>query len=353
MAEELALDRIAPTGKTAADVGFSRQIMGADLVVRGDGWERGVRCVQLQNDRIAIEVVVDRGLDIAGARIRQVPIGWRSATEIVAPWFVENYGFGTHRSFFGGLLKTCGLDHIGMPAKKDVPAGVQAAGAYPMHGRISGAPARLGSYGIRPCGEGMEAFVEGSVTQVAVFDEHLTLDRRISIAYGSSVIRVSDTVTNHSYHDSLLAVLYHVNVGWPVLAPGASLLTPSRRVRGDETFADITVPRPDGQSRTWLFEPDGKGAAGIANPHVDTEQSAGLRLAWDARALPSMVLWKMDRIAGNHVLALEPSTILPAASRGGEQFPVIRPRESISLGLDIELLHGRAGADLLRPVTQI
>ena len=89
--------------------------MAADLITRGDGWERGLRCVQLQNDRLAIEIVVDRGLDIAGARIRQVPIAWRSPTDIVAPWFVENPGFGPHRSFFGGLLKTGGLDHIGLP----------------------------------------------------------------------------------------------------------------------------------------------------------------------------------------------------------------------------------------------
>ena len=192
-AADWRLDGIDPTGAFARSVGLARQAMAADLVTRGDGWERGVRSVLLQNDRISIEVVVDRSLDIASARIRQIPIAWRSPTEIVAPWFVENSGFGPHRGFFGGLLTTCGLDHIGAPAERSAERfgyRARATDAFPMHGRISGSPARLSAYGVREADGGLEAFVEGAVTQVAVFGEHLTLTRRVSIAYGSAVIRV-------------------------------------------------------------------------------------------------------------------------------------------------------------------
>ena len=72
-AADWRLDGIDPTGALARSVGLARQAMAADLVTRGDGWERGVRSVMLQNDRISIEVVVDRSLDIASARIRQIP----------------------------------------------------------------------------------------------------------------------------------------------------------------------------------------------------------------------------------------------------------------------------------------
>ena len=93
------LDGIDPTGALARSVGLERQTMSADLVTLEEGWERGVRCVMLQNDRIAIEVVVDRALDIASARIRQIPIAWRSPTEIVAPWFVEIPALGRIADF--------------------------------------------------------------------------------------------------------------------------------------------------------------------------------------------------------------------------------------------------------------
>lgn len=344
------LDAIEPQGALAAGVGFTRQVMAADLVTRGDGWERGLRCVQLQNDLISLEVVIDRGLDIGSARIRQVPVGWRSPTEIVAPWFVENSGFGPHRSFFGGLLKTCGLDHFGMPLSTKVPEGAQVSGEYPMHGRISGAPARLGSYGIRPVNGRLEAYVEGSVTQVAVFDEHLTLDRRVSITSGTSVIHVDDTVTNHGFKESSLAVLYHVNIGWPILTPGARLSTPARLLRGTSDYADIVGPSKDGQSRGWMFESDKGGdlaSAAISNPHIDAGQAAGLRLRWKAGALPTMGLWQNTMLAGNYVLALEPTTMLAAATPSGRHFPMLQPGESVKLGVEIELLHGSAGAALI------
>ncbi len=268
-AQTLLLDTIDATGGSARAVGLARQTMAADLITRGDGWERGVRSVLLQNDRIAIEVVVDRALDVASARIRQIPIGWRSPTDIVAPWFVENAGFGPHRGFFGGLLTTCGLDHIGRPTERSAqPFGYAARStdSFPMHGRISGTPARLSGYGVRERDGKLEAFVEGLVTQVAVFGEHLTLRRRISITYASALIRIEDEVENNGYASSPLAVMYHVNIGWPVVAPGARVKVGGRLLRGDEDFAAVRGPLAGRPERVWFFEA-GAGAAGIANPN--------------------------------------------------------------------------------------
>jgi hypothetical protein len=349
----LRLDGIDPIGALARGVGLARQAMAADLVTRGDGWERGVRCVQLQNDRIALEVVVDRGLDIAGARIRQIPVAWRSPTEIVAPWFVENSGFGPHRGFFGGLLTTCGLDHIGLPVERSAERFgylARTTDAFPMHGRFSGSPARLSAYGVREANGGLEAFVEGEVTQVAVFGEHLTLRRRISIAYGRAVVRVEDEVANHGYASSPLAVMYHINFGWPVVAPGARVKTPPRRLRGEGDNATVRAPIPGAAERVWIFatEPDGQGRgyAGIANPRVDATQAAGARLDWDAAALPTLVQWEMANVAGHYVIGLEPST-RSASDSANPPFPVLEPGQSKRLGVEIELLHGAAGRDLL------
>jgi len=349
------LDAIDPTGALARGVGLARQAMAADLVTRGDGWERGVRSVMLQNDRISIEVVVDRGLDIASARIRQIPIGWRSPTEIVAPWFVENRGFGPHRGFFGGLLTTCGLDHVGAPVERSAERfgyRARATDAFPMHGRISGTPARLSAYGVREADRRLEAFVEGAVTQAAVFGEHLTLTRRISIAYGSAVVHIDDEVANHGYADSPLAVMYHVNVGWPVVAPGARVRTPSRRLRGEGDNSLVRAPSAGTSERVWIFaaDPDarGRGRAGIGNPRIDAAQAAGARLGWDAAALPTLVQWEMANVAGHYVIGLEPSTALVTEAAEGFRFPVLAPGESKRLGVVIELLHGAAGSDLLK-----
>jgi hypothetical protein len=351
---DFRLDGIEPTGAIARSVGLVRQAMAADLVTRGDGWERGVRSVLLQNDRISIEVVVDRALDIASARVRQIPIAWRSPTEIVAPWFVENSGFGPHRGFFGGLLTTCGLDHIGAPVARSAERfgyRARATDAFPMHGRISGSPARLSAYGVSEADGGLEAFVEGVVTQVAVFGEYLALTRRISIAYGSAVIRVDDHVANHGYASSPLAVMYHVNMGWPVVAPGARVKTPPRRLRGEGDNSPVRAPSAGAAERVWIFaaDPDGqgRGTAGIANAHVDAASAAGARLTWDATALPTLVQWEMANVAGHYVIGLEPSTAFTSDAPDGTGFPILEPGQSKRLGVAIELLHGAAGSDLL------
>jgi hypothetical protein len=348
-AASLWLDAINPTGGSARAVGLARQTMAADLVTRGDGWERGVRCVLLQNDRLAIEVVVDRGLDIASARIRQIPIAWRSPTEIVAPWFVENAGFGPHRGFFGGLLTTCGLDHIGRPAERSAQRfgyAARATDSFPMHGRISGTPARLSGYGVQEREGKLEAFVEGVVTQVAVFGEHLTLRRSISITYASAAIRIEDEVENNGYASSPLAVMYHVNVGWPVVAPGANVKVGGRMLRGDEDFAAVHPPSAGRPERVWFFEA-GAAVAGVANRQIDASQAAGLKVNWDAAALPTLIKWEIANVAGHYAIGLEPSTMRISDNAPEPSFPTLEPGQSARLGVMIELLHGAAGQDLL------
>jgi hypothetical protein len=347
--ESLWLDTIDAMSGSARAVGLARQTMAADLITRGDGWERGVRSVLLQNDRLAIEVVVDRGLDIASARIRQIPVAWRSPTEIVAPWFVENAGFGPHRGFFGGLLTTCGLDHIGRPAERSAQRfgyAARATDTFPMHGRISGTPARLSGYGVRERDGKLEAFVEGLVTQVAVFGEHLTLRRSINITFASATIRIEDEVENNGYASSPLAVMYHVNVGWPVVAPGAHVRVGGRLLRGDEDFAAVHPPSAGRPERVWFFEA-GAGVAGVANRQVDSAQAAGLRLNWDATALPTLVKWEIANVAGHYAIGLEPSTMRISDNAPEPSFPTLEPGQSTRLGVTIELLHGAAGQDLL------
>lgn len=347
----LRFDQVAPGTAAANDVGLARQFMAADLVTRADGWERGVRSVLLQNDQVAIEVVIDRAMDIAGARIRQLPIAWRSPTAIVAPWYVENTGFGPHRGFFGGLLTTCGLDHIGAPSERSAaPFGYppRQTDSFPMHGRASGSPAQLSAYGVRSEGGKLEAFVEGDVVQVAVFGEHLVLRRRISIEYGSARITVADTVTNQGYASSALAVLYHVNLGWPVVSPAAVLQPPGGGAL--DTPIGIRVPARDQSERVRMFEATPRDGgrmvlASLVNSHVSASTAAGAAVEWDASAMPTMVQWDIANIAGNYAVALEPSTLMRTPGEGGLTYPRLEPGQSQALGVTIELLHGPAGSD--------
>ena len=327
------LDGIDPTGAVARSVGLERQTMTADLVTREEGWERGVRCVMLQNDRISIEVVVDRSArhrertDPPDPHRLAIADGHRSA--LVCR---EQRLRAASRVFRRPADDLRARSHRA-PAERSAERfgyRARAMDAFPMHGRISGTPARLSAYGVREADGGLEAFVEGMVTQVAVFGEHLTLTRRIRIAYGSAVIHVDDEVANRGYATSPLAVMYHVNIGWPVVAPGARVKTPSRRLRDEGDNSAVRAPSRGASERVWAFaaDPDasGRGVAGIANAHVDAAQAAGARLTWDAAALPTLVQWEMANVAGHYVIGLEPSTAFTAATDDGSPLPDPRSR---------------------------
>jgi hypothetical protein len=334
---------IGPTSIEARNVGLASQIMSAELVTREDGRQRGVRCVVLQNDLLSIEVIVDRGLDIGAARIRQMPVSWTSPTGIVSPWLLEQRGMEFFRGFSGGLLATCGLDHIGHPLERSASRfgyDHRPSEQLSMHGRIGAVPARLAGYGVEETETGLEAYVAGTVAQVAVFGEHLLLSRRISIAYGRSRVTVADRVTNKGYATSPLALLYHVNLGWPVVAPGARVVVNGALVQGSTIGDVIGAPLQGSKQDVCIYEAavgqDGMGSASVSNPRIDEHHSGGVRLHWDASALPSLVRWQVANTAGHYVVGLEPSTGRHAGSESLD-FPSIEPGESRTLGVVIDL----------------
>ncbi|HEY8584530.1 MAG TPA: DUF4432 family protein, partial [Capillimicrobium sp.] len=209
--------------------GHPEQVVGAELVRREDGSERGVRLVRLRSGEVDVEVVVDRALDLAGAAVRGVPVAWLSPTGIAGPWFAEPSGMGTFRTFFGGLLTTCGLEHTLGPTVDDVAHFAypgKTTEAFPLHGRISATPARLTGYGAALDGARPHVFVEGEVRQATVFGETLLLRRRIELDVGGRTIRIADAVRNAGYAPTPHALLYHVNLGWPLVAPGATVHLP-------------------------------------------------------------------------------------------------------------------------------
>ncbi len=344
------LEEIDPLSGRAANVGLARQLMRAALVSHGDGRERGVRSVLLENDRVSVEVVVDRALDIANARVDGIPIAWRPPTGIAGPWFVENTGFGPQRTFFGGLLMTCGLDHIGAPVERSAERfgyALRTVDRLPMHGRINGIPATLRAYGVEERHGRLAAFVSGEVEQVSLFGEQLILRRTIELSYGSTEVRVIDEVANEGYASSPLAVLYHVNAGWPVVAPGAIVTVSGQRRRGEGDGSVVAAPVAGTRERSWLYavEADERGmaTASLSNPDVGRSRSAGFRITWGADTMPSVAHWETMNIAGHYAIGLEPQTTLPEGPPQERRFPAIEPGERVQLGVRVELFTDAIG----------
>ena len=126
-------------------VGDMSQIAGLRSSNRTDGTEKGVSSIDFYTGTgFTFTVLPDRGLDISTASYRGIPLCWRSSTGDVAPTFYEPSGNGWLRSFYGGLLTTCGMTNVG-PANKDEgePLGLH-------DGRASGGFQRAPRAGRRP-----------------------------------------------------------------------------------------------------------------------------------------------------------------------------------------------------------
>lgn len=310
------------------------QTMAAELVVLADGWERGVRLVQLTSDRLSLQVVVDRALDISSARIDGIPVAWRSPVPVAGPWYAEQHGYGTQRGFFGGLLTIGGLDHVGPPSSDATdrfgypPRSEQT---FPLHGRLSASPARLLGYGVT-AGETPTAWVEGEVEQVSAFGEHLVLRRRVELTWGSTQIVVDDTVTNRGYAATPVELLYHVNAGWPVVHPGSRVT-----VLGEPSpLGPVAAPDPHSlEAVRHVTVPEGADGVADVEGVLGDGSRLGLSVHWNPVDLPAIVEWRVVK-GGTHVaVGLEPTTRVPAGEP--ERFPPLQPGQSRTGGVRIVL----------------
>ena len=304
--------------------GALAQVAGVELLEYADGPERGVRVLDFRTGAgLSFRVAVDRGFDLLSADYGGVPIGWRSPTGPRHPGLAsveENRGWGFLRAFTG-LLATCGLDHALAPATSSVAHYIYPGfteSDYPLHGRVAQIPAHLVGYGERWEGDACTLWAEGEVAQTAVFGENLVLTRRIEAEFGGTTISVDDRVENRGFRPTPHMLLYHYNVGYPLLDDGAELLVPSRAIvhamHGDLHAQGVGhriqgPPRADFSEQVYEHDvvagPDGMASAALVNQALGA--GLGIRLDYDRTALPCLIEWQCLQ-SGLYVLGIEPST---------------------------------------------
>lgn len=333
--------------------GSPEQVVGAELFERGDGRERGVRVVRLRSGEIEIEVVVDRAFDISHASVRGIPLAWISPTGVTSPALADTVGWGTFRTFFGGLLTTCGLDHTLGPAEAETPwyqYPGQPTRAYPLHGRISTTPANLRAYGVDWDAPTPFVYARGEVRQATVFGESLTLEREIRIALGSNVVQLRDRVRNDGFAQTPHMVLYHVNAGWPLIGESARVIIAADEPRvatpaaAGADWRAIDAPERDIAEQVWEHTPRaddvGRGFAAIANPDIGDGRAVALTLRWDMTSLPRLFQWRVMSET-TYVVGLEPGNLpiegREAAAAQGD-LVMLDPGASVDHALDFHLL---------------
>ncbi len=339
-----------------ARVGRLEQVAGIQLIEGGDGAERGVRMLRCGTGAgFEFEILVDRGFDVGRAWAGGRPLAWWSPVGLTGPWFHDPAGLGWFRGFPGGLVSTCGLDHTLLGGTDDASVfnyPHRRTETYGLHGRYTGLPARLAGYGSTWHGDECVLWAEGEVRQAAVFGEQLMLRRRIETDLGGTALRITDTVTNIGPTPCPHMLLYHCNVGFPVVDAGAELIYPAGpgecvSEASSPGYRQLAAPRRDFVEECYehdmLADADGLVSAAVVN------RAAGLGVfqRYPRAALPRHITWRQLG-AATYVVAMEPSTNRDAGrfdARGRGELQHLEPGEERGYQLEIGALAGTAAID--------
>jgi hypothetical protein len=332
-------------------VGHMSQIAGARACVLASGAARGVEAVDVKTGSgFEFTVLPGRGLDIAWASYRGVPLGYISKTGVVSPAFFEERGAsGFLRNFFAGLMTTAGLSNIGVPSAVD-------GAEFGLHGRISNVPAEDVAISQQWVGDEYRIVVAGTVRQASAFGECLVLRREIATGLGANSLIVRDTVENASVRPEPLALLYHCNFGYPIVS-GASRLYATRggvdprdakAAAGLAQHREFGDPQPGYVEECFYHRPETKHARAYAAV-FNEELGLGAFVRYRTDTLPLLVEWKMLG-EQEYVVGLEPGTsLLDGRSellRRGEA-PILAPGETRSFEVEIGVVENRAALEAL------
>jgi len=345
-----------------ARVGRLEQVAGIRLVEGGDGAERGVRLLRCWSGAgFEFEILVDRGFDIGGAWLRGRPLAWSSPVGVTGPWYHEPDGIGWFRGFPGGLVSTCGLDHTLLGGPDDATVfnyPHRGTETYGLHGRYTGLPARLAGYGATWDGDECVLWAEGEVVQAALFGEQLLLRRRVEADLGGVSLRIADTVTNIGPTRCPHMLLYHCNVGFPVVDTGSELVYPSGpgtcvSAASSPDYLRLTGPQAGFVEECYEHDmrpgPDGLTEAAVVNPAL----GLGVFQRYDGAMLPHHITWRqLGTVA--YVVAMEPSTNRDAGrfdARARGELIELAPGQARGYRLEIGALDGhQAVQDFTRRV---
>jgi hypothetical protein len=289
-------------------IGHLSQVAGVRMMELQDGVEKGVRVADVRSGSgLRFQVSLDRGMDISAAEYKGLSLAWRSPTGDVHPSHYDPKGLGWLRSFPGGLMTGCGLTHAGAPC-------VDQGEELGIHGRLSNTPATSVRSSTEWIGDSCRFTVGGDIREGALFRDNLLLQRNIEVELGRSTITFRDTVMNEGVKTSPLMMLYHINLGWPMIDAGARLLlnantsTP-RDAEASKGFQEARVlsgPIAGYKEQVFYHElvADEKGFATALL--INKKIQLGLYVQYRQKELNRFVQWKMVG-EKEYVFGLEPS----------------------------------------------
>ena len=331
--------------------GDAAPVVGIRRYTLSEGRAHGCEIVEMTTGSgLVYEVNVSRGMDLGRCSFRGTPIAYQSYAREVHPAYCEPFNDEWLRSYAGGMLVTCGLSSMGSPQH-------DRGEDLPLHGRISYVPAENISVSDES-GDSNLLKVTGRMRESKALNYNLTLTRSVSSVVGTSTIIIDDVVENRGFESQELMILYHFNIGHPIVDEGAKLLSRSSSVvpRDDdaakqgEPFRTYLAPTPHYKDIVYYHRPNADDSGMCHIGLLNEKVGLGVGLQFKRDELDCLTQWKFLS-EGNYVAGIEPGNAFVSGrsvERSKGRIKTIEPQEKRHFRLELEVLTSMSQIEALK-----
>lgn len=314
-------------------IGHNSQLCGVEEVRLLGGKGDGMHLLQLRNATgMEMTICPERCADIYRLIFKGDNMGYFSPSGYVAPTYYDEYGVGFLKSFTAGFLTTCGLASVGSPC-------TDQGEVLPLHGTIGNTPCER----IWWDEDEENIYIHAIINDSRIFSRKLVLKRTITCGKNINTFRITDTAENQGDSTAPLMILYHMNMGYPLLSETSVVEIPSTFVnpRNEhaskhlESWDKMLPPTPGFEEQCYFHSFAEEGKASIYNPDINK----GLTISFDSKKLNYFTEWKMMGYR-DYVLGLEPGNCHPDGRdlmRKEGKLKFIQPSESITYEVTVNL----------------
>lgn len=285
-------------------IGHENQLYGVEEYRLSGGKGDGMRFLQVRNGKgLELQISLDRCADISRVTFKGDNFGYFAPCGYVHPSYYDGIGAGFLKSFTAGFMTTCGLWAVGSPCNDE-------GEELPLHGTISNTPCEKYMY----CEKDGKLYIEAAVRDAYLFARKLLLERQYCVDLSDNTVTMTDKITNIGSEGTPLEVLYHCNMGYPLLSENSVIEIPSEKTtpRNNHAASDLDnclkaqKPTAGYEEMCYYHKLSGVAEVSIKNPDIGKK----LTMSFDTKQLPFFTQWKMMG-EYDYVMGLEPGNCHP------------------------------------------
>lgn len=281
-------------------VGDISQVFSAKEYRMSGGMKDNMRACDVNNGSgLLFTVLPERCMDLANLSYQGVNFSFITKRTQAHPAYFEGND-GWVKLFQGGMLTTCGLRQVGSPCE----VGGEHFG---MHGTASTLPAERFSADV----DDQTITLKGDMHDAYLYAHNLVLTRQIKAKYQENTVYITDTLENRGHTPQGIMMLYHFNIGYPLLSEHTRFYTNAAYMRAydatSEKYAqqrqEFHKPGEEEENQAFYYLADSqKECVAFAYNHM---LDMGLAIKSNPVELPNLVNWK-SQIPGDYAMGIEP-----------------------------------------------